>query len=255
MMSALVVDDEALAARRLEVALTRNRWIERVATASGVDDALAALDDGGADVVFLDIEMPGRGGFELVAELSGRDRAPDVIFVTAFSQHAVRAFDHAAVDYLLKPVSAVRLDEAIDRVRARREDQAARGRCLELERVVETLRTQTGQEETLRDFWVRARDRRVRVPCETIQRIEAVGDYVLLHTPDASHIIRKTMTELEKELDPGRFIRIHRSHIVNTQAVTAFVQVDRGRYEVRLRDTGPAPVGRSYLLQARARFQ
>jgi len=207
---ALVADDEPLARRGLKKLLAAHAGLE---VAGECEDGLQAVDmiqDLRPDIVFLDIQMPGLDGFGVV-EAVGVDRMPVTVFVTAYDLHAMRAFDVHAVDYLLKPVSAERLEVAVARATALL-GRAERGG---LEKKVEALlRAVRPAGETLSRFVIRSVGRVTIVPVDDVDWIEAEGDYVKLHTPGKVHLHRERMSVLEKNLDPSVFVRIHRSTIV-----------------------------------------
>jgi len=254
-IDALIVDDEPMSLRRLEIALRRNPRVGGIRKAMSVDGALRALEERKPDVVLLDIEMPGRNGFEFVRALEPDDAAPELIIVSANAHHTLRAFDVSAVDFVLKPVNEIRLAEAVDRAASRARTTDATRRCAELEALLAQYRTALGEEtERIQDFWIRDRHRRLRVPAEDVERIEAARDYVLLHTPTGVFIVRQTMTDLADKLDPAQFVRTHRSHIVNATEARALVNVSRGQFGVQMESGFVAPVGRSFVRDVRARF-
>ena len=209
-MRVLIVDDEPLALDWLRNTLGRLRGVEVVGEARDGDAALeqvAALDP---DLVLLDIQMPGRSGVEVARALAERPR-PEVIFVTAFSHWAAEAFELDAADYLLKPVRADRLEEAISRARRRRSGpQPAPPSAADFEQ----------------GFWVRHKEGLVRVLVAEIRRIEADKDYALIHTGTRTHILRTTMRELQARLDPREIVRVHRSAFVRLATVR---RVERNR--------------------------
>jgi two-component system response regulator AlgR len=193
------------------------------------------------DVVFLDISMPGLDGFE-VANALGGPPAPAIVFVTAYDQHAVRAFDVDAVDYLLKPVAPDRLRAAIARVRTW---LAGRSAPLDDEPKVERL---NGEDS----LWVHRHQEFVRVRIETIDWFEAEGDYVRLHARDGGGLVRMTLTSLEARLDPSVFVRIHRSAICRISAISGLHRKPTGALSVSLASGEEAPVGRRYNSGLRA---
>ncbi|WP_158272149.1 LytR/AlgR family response regulator transcription factor [Marinicauda salina] len=243
MMGVLVVDDEPLALRRLEILLSRRPYVELVGAARDGQQAVRSVRELKPDIVLLDIQMPGLDGFE-VAELIRREASPEVIFVTAYDTYAVRAFEAAAVDYLLKPVEMERLDAALGRARAQLATRDAEARADELEALVRTLRGDESQEGG--DLWIRERKGQVRIEKSRIDWVEAEGDYVRLHIGERSWLMRATMAAMEKALDPRLFVRVHRSAIVNARRVAFAGGASTGGKYLRL-DTGvEIRIGRAY---------
>jgi DNA-binding LytR/AlgR family response regulator len=255
MMRVLLVDDEPLALERLAFALAAIPDVEVVGTASDgleAQEQIAALKP---DLAILDIQMPGLTGIDLAQALAETARAPEIMFVTAFNRFALDAFSVEAVDYLLKPVSFDRLRVGIDRVRRRLELRDAEGRATELAAIVSNLRADgqvqlpaaRGGYET--GIWVPGRQGSVRVPVDTIDRIEAARDYVLLNTPLKSYIMRAKMNELEQRIDPSQIIRVHRSHMVRLSAVTGVERPGKGMLRLLLADGTKLQVGPNYQEQ------
>ena len=229
-MRVLIVDDEPLALDWLRNTLGRLRGVEVVGEARDGDAALeqvAALDP---DLVLLDIQMPGRSGVEVARALAERPR-PEVIFVTAFSHWAAEAFELDAADYLLKPVRADRLEEAISRARRRRSGpQPAPPSAADFEQ----------------GFWVRHKEGLVRVLVAEIRRIEADKDYALIHTGTRTHILRTTMRELQARLDPREIVRVHRSAFVRLATVRRVERNRRSLMRLHTEDGAVIDVGASY---------
>jgi len=233
LLSALVVDDEAPALSELAYLLGRDERVGQVRTAASGPDALRALEGGGTDVVFCDIKMPGLDGLDLARVLARFAQPPQVVFVTAYDQHAVDAFDLHATDYLLKPVRAERLGEAVRRVLDARDP----GRSAS-EHAASTG-GQGGADAAAQD-----RDETIAVELAGVTRfvqrsqvlwVEAQGDYARLHTRDESHLLRVPLTTLEERWSPAGFTRIHRSTLVSLPHVDE-VRADAGRCVVRLGD-------------------
>jgi two-component system, LytTR family, response regulator len=245
----LIVDDEPLARRGLELRLATHPDIEVVAQCANGREALAASAEHGPDLILLDIQMPGMDGFQVLERLHAQhgDELPCLIFVTAFDEYALQAFEAHALDYLLKPVEDARLDAALERVRAARDVRilgAQRERMLAL---VQELTGEDADEVQARltdpdgGRWVRTltiKDgRRIhRVPTQQISYIEAAGDYMAVHADGQTHILRQTMKSLIERLNPQRFQRIHRSTIVNVAEVAKLDTHMNGEYFVELRD-------------------
>ena len=246
----LVVDDEPLARERLLDLLAHEPGVEVVGTADNGVAAVEAIKNGHPDLVFLDVQMPGRTGLDVVRDI-GADAMPATIFVTAFDQYALRAFDLAALDYLVKPFDDERFEQAFARAR----------RLIEL-RDLGKLREQllavlqqggaTAQPAAaspsssyLERIAVEMRGKVRVVPVDQIDYITASGPYAELHTGDRTHIIRETMQTLEERLDPRQFIRIHRSAIVRLALVDTLLRGAGGDYEVQLKGGLRLPVSRS----------
>jgi two-component system, LytTR family, response regulator len=254
MMRILLVDDEPLAIERMRVALATVPEVEVVgAAADGIEagEAIAALKP---ELVLLDVQMPGLSGMELAQTLAKAPDRPEIIFVTAFNRFAIEAFEVEAVDYLLKPVGFDRLRIAIERVRRRQALRDADGRAEELGAVVAALRDDQAAEPERKEpydsgIWVPCRQGSVRVPVESIDRIEAARDYVLLNTPIKSYIMRAKMNELERRLDPAIMVRVHRSHMVRIGAVTGTERPGKGSLRLLLSDGANLQVGPIYQEQ------
>lgn len=222
---ALIVDDEPLARRGVRARLRRHHDIEIVAEASGGKEAAQAIVDHRPDVVFLDIQMPDMDGFDVLAGVP-REVAPEIIFLTAHDEHAVRAFDAAALDYLLKPIDDERFDTAIQRLRARLDS----GR----------------RDSPATRLVIRDRGNIVLLPPAEICWLEAHGDYVRVHTGKGSHVVRETLTRIEQRLPSSSFARIHRSAIVNVAQVRELRPLPNREFVVVLRDGGTLRLSRTY---------
>jgi DNA-binding LytR/AlgR family response regulator len=221
-LRALLVDDEAPALSELSYLLRRDDRIGQIRTASSGADALRALDAAPVDVVFCDIKMPGLDGMDLARVLARFAQRPQVVFVTAYDAHAVDAFEVRATDYVMKPVRAERLAEAVRRVLAARTDAGARDAPAELTED-ETIPVDLGGITT---FLQRSQ----------VLYAQAHGDYARLHTAESSHLVRISLTTLEQRWGPAGFVRIHRSTLVALPHVTA-VRMVHGRCSVQLGGT------------------
>jgi two-component system, LytTR family, response regulator len=202
------------------------------------------------DVVLLDIEMPELSGFELIEALAEDERAPAIVFVTAFDHFAVKAFAVRVIDYLLKPVEQQRLLEALQRVRARRELRDARTHIAELREVIENLRRDhraIAQKSYETELWIREGEARVRIPIEMIERFEADGDYVRLHIGQRVRLMRARFGDLAQRLNPDYFVRIHRSEIVRHDLVAGIKRSESGRAFAILHGGREVPISRRYL--------
>ncbi|TRX56815.1 LytR/AlgR family response regulator transcription factor [Thalassomonas sp. M1454] len=260
-LSTIIVDDEALARKGLQVRLTDFDDINVVATCSNGSEAIASISQLQPDLVFLDIQMPGLNGFQVVEELSSLGcNMPQIVFVTAFDQYAIKAFDIHAIDYLLKPVDSARLGLAIEKVKHYKEHAKD---SLHKEKLVKLVSEVTGNDTTdileqlanntpvsmssysdvlaIKDVGETS-----LVPTKDILCIDAAGDYMCVHTSSGTHILRKTMKELEEALDPKLFLRIHRSSIVNKTYIDKFGNHANGEYYIILTNDKELKVSRSY---------
>lgn len=262
----LVVDDEPLARKGLLVRLAQFPSIQVVGEASSGREAVALIEQLRPDLVFLDIQMPGWSGFDVLKELKSSGQVmPVVIFVTAYDQYAIRAFEVRALDYLLKPVDEQRLAAAIGRVEERRSTAVSapvqpdyQQRLLELvaemtgEDCEEILmRLAEGKQIISHDNYpehiaIKDSGEITRVAVNSIEWIDAAGDYMCIHAGDETHILRRTMKELEQELNPKLFQRIHRSAIVNIQQVEKLCSRQNGEYHIVLSNGKELKVSRSY---------
>jgi two-component system LytT family response regulator len=237
-LRAIVVDDEPLVRRGLARLIAAEPDVELIAQCGNGDQAVAVVRRERPDLLFLDVQMPGRNGLEVLAAL-GDDRPRAVIFVTAFDRYAIEAFDQHAVDYLLKPFDDRRFTTALARARER---LAATGLDQRLERLLEALAPET---RWLDRIPARLGARVALVPVAEIVWIEAADNYVRVHTERGKHLVRESLRNLEAQLDPGRFARIHRSAIVNLDFVTELVALPSGDHEVLTR-AGRLRLSRSY---------
>jgi len=213
-VKAVIVDDEPLARKSIRLLLERDGEVEVAGECSGAD-AAALIAGTRPEIMFLDVQMPEVDGFDLLERI-GADAVPVVVFVTAYDNYAVRAFEMHGLDYILKPFDDARFAQAL--VRAK-EQVRARGRSPYAQR-----------------FLVRAREKFVVVNAADIDWIEAADYYVTLHAGGKSHLLRETMATLEKRLDPARFIRVHRSAIVNIDRVREIHPLFRGDCTLVLAD-------------------
>lgn len=253
-----LVDDEQLARRGLSMRLANIEGVEIVAECGNGQQALAAVAELAPDLLFLDIQMPGMNGFEVIERLQG-DESPLVVFVTAHDEFAVDAFKVHAVDYLLKPVDETRLGEAVTRARQQLD---ARDRERERARLMAMLVEVKGEgaAELVEQDW-QAADTEARwperitvrdgqditlVPVADIRWVDAAGDYMCLHTPTGTHIMRITMKQLEAMLDPERFLRVHRSTLVNRDAVTGAQAMGNGEFLVQVDGDTTLKASRGY---------
>jgi two-component system LytT family response regulator len=229
---ALVVDDEPLARRRIRKLLAHDHEIETVGECADGYEAIAAINSRAPDLVFLDVQMPELDGFDVLSRLSVA-QLPLVVFVTAYDQYALRAFEVSAVDYLLKPFDRARFDTALRRAKAR----LASERGSELtERTLALLEELRARASHLERLMIKSGGRAFFLKTEEIDWIEAEGKYVRLHAGRESYLLREAIGSLEAQLDPKKFLRIHRSSIVNIDRVRELQPWFHQDYRVILRD-------------------
>lgn len=260
-LRAIIVDDEDLARRGLALRLAEIPEIELVAQCVNGPEALEAVAALEPDLLFLDIQMPGMNGFEVVCELQS-DTMPLVVFVTAYDEYAVEAFRVHAVDYLLKPIDAELLAQAVARAGERHQARSqvagkeqllgALGGLKDKVPVGEVVSPEGGAGEPAERLVIKDGGAFHFVPMDDIQWIDAAGDYMCVHTREGTHIMRTTMKQLEGSLDPARFIRIHRSSIVNSQCIAGAEGHTNGEYVLSLKGGTRLKVSRSYRDRIRA---
>ena len=239
-MRALIVDDEPLARRGVVLRLRQFRDVEVVGECGDGQSALDMILALAPDVVFLDVQMPGMDGFEVLRALP-RENLPAVIFVTAYEQHVLRAFDVHALHYLLKPVDDARFAAAVSRAR-NQIDSAFKTTMAQ--RVLKML-GQTRREHASR-FAVQTGSRIQIVAAQDVEWIGAAGDYVELHVSGRSFLLRETMASLEQRLDPATFLRIHRSRIVQSSCIQELRSIENREFAVKLSDGSEHRSSRTY---------
>lgn len=234
----LIVDDEPLAVERMQVICCKLEDLAVIGTASDGAQALRLIDALRPDLVLLDMTMPEVDGLSVARKLARQEPRPAVIFVTAHENYAVDAFDLDAVDYVLKPVKPERLERAIRRALARREEQ---GRS---------------ESRWLEELWIPHRSELIRVEATAVSRIDAERDYVRLHVGSGdearSYLLLQTIAGLEQRLDPDRFIRIHRSTILRRDRIKGLRHDGLGVWSVELEDGDALRIGRTYLPKVKA---
>ena len=232
----LIVDDEPLAIERLQILTGQQDGVSLVGTASDGASALRMVDALAPDLVLCDIAMPGLNGLEVAAAIEGLDNPPAVVFVTAFDRYAVAAFDVAAVDYLLKPVSPDRLARALARVREWRA----------------TERAPAQKSKWINEFWVQNRGEMLRIDAGQVDLIEAERDYMRLHVGGRSWLIHQTIKSLEARMIPDQFMRIHRSKMIRREGIVGLKHHGDGAWSVDLGEGGVHRIGRTYLHDVKA---
>ncbi|MCA1661570.1 MAG: LytTR family DNA-binding domain-containing protein [Novosphingobium sp.] len=250
----ILVDDEKLAIQGLEHRLAKFPDVEIIDTCSNGREAIRKIKTGKPDLVFLDIQMPGFDGFSVVKGVMEIE-PPLIVFVTAYSEHALKAFEAAAVDYLLKPVDEDRLADALDRARTRLSEKRGREEAEKLKNVLaevapDAMEAMPEDEEAAARFErlinIKDRGQIFRVDVDSIEHIEAAGDYMCIYTGDNSLILRETMKDLERRLDPRVFQRVHRSTIVNLNQVRQVKPHTNGECFLVLDSGAQVKVSRSY---------
>jgi two-component system, LytTR family, response regulator len=228
----LIVDDEELARDRIQTLLEQQPDVEIVGMCNDGVSALEAIEKHQPDLVFLDVQMPGMDGFEVVENLDPQN-APAVVFVTAHDGHAIRAFEIHALDFLLKPFDQTRFEKALERARGK--VKVAKGAVIDshLVSLLEELREERKYPERL---IVKSSGRVFFVRTEEIDWVEASGNYVKIHTKSEAHLLRESMKNMEAKLDPKIFVRIHRSAIVNIDRIKELEPWFHGEYIVIMRD-------------------
>ncbi len=258
-LSTIIVDDEPLALEGLKTRLAQFPNIELVAECANGDEAIVAAGKHNPDVMFLDLEMPGLSGFEVVQALQS-DVMPLIVFVTAYQQYAVEAFDIHAVDYILKPADLERLQRAIDKVMQRMQGSQAREdkQCL-----LKALSQVSGTSNDALENWLEEGSEfpeakndviaiknvgktTVMLPMGDIEWVDAAGDYMCIHAAGETHVLRITLKKLEKLLDPKTFKRIHKSTIVNVTSIHEVIPRSNSECILVLKDTTRLKVSRNY---------
>jgi two-component system LytT family response regulator len=259
-ITAIIVDDEELARRGIELRLDQHSDVRVVAQCENGREALEAMTREQPDLVFLDIQMPGLSGLDVIARLP-QESTPLIIFVTAFDRYALDAFEAQAIDYLLKPINDDRFNRALERARSSIQQKTAlaqREKLMQL--LAQTQGSGTIDGETLRSHLdadsaapkyadilpIRDDNGTVRLDVGTIDWIDAAGDYMCVHADGRTYVLRETMKSLESLLDPKIFQRVHRSTIVNVKRVRRLRPHTNGEYFLTLDDGQEIKLSRSY---------
>jgi two-component system, LytTR family, response regulator len=241
----LIVDDEAIARDRVRRFLKAESDVEVVGESRDGREAVGAIKSLAPDLVFLDVQMPEMDGFAALAAV-GPASVPAVVFVTAYDRYALRAFEVHALDYLLKPFTQERFRQSLAHARA----QITRGRQggvdARLLALLEDIKGGQGGRKYAERLVVKSAGRVSFVKAEDVDWIEACGNYVNLHTGGAAHLLRETLSHLEQRLDPDKFLRIHRSRLVNIDRIKELTPLFNGDYTVSLRDGTDLTLSRTY---------
>ncbi|MDP9009605.1 MAG: LytTR family DNA-binding domain-containing protein [Pseudomonadota bacterium] len=240
--SVIIVDDEPPARAKLLRFLAPLPEFRVVAEADSVDTAVAEIAAHQPDIVFLDIQLGDRSGFEVIEAIRGQ-LSVHIVFTTAYSEHAVRAFDVQALDYLLKPFDRDRFLRSIERIKAELADPD-QGDFEE--RVRRVLANMPGQPAPIKQVLVRDRARAYFIPVESIDRLSAAGNYVEIYVGGKVHLVREPLAKLVAQLDAGEFIRVHRAHVVKLTFIAELQPMFHGDYELILRNGERLPLSRRY---------
>lgn len=244
-LRAVIVDDEMLARQIIREMLEHDPEVEIAAECVNGREAVEAIQTHQPDLLFLDIQMPEVAGFEVLEALKG-EQLPIVIFVTAYDQYAVRAFDYHALDYLLKPFDRERFEMAVSRAKA----QVRRERNGELDRrIVALLEALKAEAKYVERLVIKNGGRVFFLETGEINWVEAEGNYVRLHTDKKAHLLRETISSLEEQLDPKKFLRVHRSTIVRIDSIRELQPWFHGEYHIILHNGTKLTLSRNYREQ------
>jgi len=245
---AVVVDDEDLAIKRLRRLLKDELSVEIIGTAENGRKAIELVEQLKPDLLFLDIQMPGLSGFDVIRQLQ---HVPVVIFTTAYDEYALDAFETSAVDYLLKPIDKARLRKALEKLNRLRSGEGNEAIGERLDMLLRNLE-QRHEERFLSHIPVKIGERFLILPVSDIAYVYASDKYTFLVTAQKEHIIDRTLADLQGKLDPTRFVRIHRSTIVNIHSIKEIVSLLGGRYLCRLKNPPKElPISRSMVSSLR----
>ncbi|MGD9630269.1 MAG: LytR/AlgR family response regulator transcription factor [Pyrinomonadaceae bacterium] len=238
----LIVDDEPLARERIKRFLRDEAEMEIIGECGNGKDAIEAINRESPDLVFLDIQMPEKNGFDVIRSLNG-SKLPAIVFVTAYDQYALQAFDVHALDYLLKPFTRERIHRAVSRARESIENRRLGNLDERLTSLIADLKS---EKKYLERLVVKSTGRVFFLRTDEIDWIEAAGNYVKLHAGRETHMIRETMNGIEAKLDPDKFLRIHRSTVVHIDRIKELHPMFSGDYAVILRDGTELALSRNY---------
>lgn len=238
----LIVDDMLLARKRVRRYLSVDPEVEIVGECADGHEAISAIESLSPDLLFLDVQMPELDGFDVLKAV-GAEKIPAVIFVTAYDQFALRAFEVHALDYLLKPFDRERVRKALERAKAQLKHQESHGLDERLQALLKDLKTES---RYLKRLAVKTTGRTIFLLTDEIDWIESAGNYLKLHAGRDSHLIRERMSQLEMRLDPEKFVRIHRSTLVNIDRIKEMQPLFNGDQLITLRDGKQLTMSRSY---------
>lgn len=246
----LIVDDEPIARKGIRRLLDEAPDMEIVGECGDGAEAVRAIRKRSPDLVFLDVQMPELDGFG-VLEKVGVEQAPEIIFVTAYDEYTLRAFDVHALDYLLKPVNPERFHKSLSRARAQLQNKSSQRLDGGLLALLENYRR---EERRATRFAIKTSQGALLVEADNLDWIEAAGNYVRLRVGGQAHLLSETISGMEKRLDPRKFLRIHRSRIVNVERIKLLRPLFHGEYEIVLKDGTQLTSGRNYREQIRERL-
>lgn len=254
-----IADDEPLARATLRGLLEADPEVELVAECRNGDEAVSAVRAEAPDLLFLDVQMPGRDGFAVLDEL-GEDDSPRVVFVTAYDRYALRAFDVHAVDYLLKPFTDERFRQALGRAKAALAQEGAGGMGPEVAELLSAREAQGDPADSapaapLERLSIHREGRIELVETAAIEWIEAADQYVQIHADDGTHLMRESLSRLERRLDPARFLRVHRSALVALDRVRSLESTGSGTGRLLLASGTTVPVSRARAPRVRERLR
>jgi two-component system LytT family response regulator len=235
-MTCIIVDDEELARNLLKEFLEVHDDVEVIGEADRGKEAVKMINEMKPDLVFLDVQMPGMDGFEVIEKL---DHMPAIIFSTAYDQYALKAFEKNAVDYLLKPLDQERFNKAIDKIRNRMGSSTD-----DLKALIETLKS--GEEAYPKSLFVQKSEKYLNLNVEDITYLEASGDYTVVSTPDDQFLSSSGISRVEAKLNPEKFIRIHRSTIINLDHLKEIEKHFNGGLVVTMKNGKKFSVSRTY---------
>ncbi len=256
-LRALIIDDESLARKGLRLRLEAYDFVEIVGECANGNEAITGVAEHDPDIIFLDIQMPGMSGFDVVSKLQ-QENMPLIVFVTAYDEYAIQAFDVHAIDYLLKPIEDNRLADALERALQHHQADSAvsdKQRLLELiisitgkseTSITQLLKDHTGAKPYPEKIAIKDGGETALVMTADIDWVDAAGDYMCIHAKGETHVMRITMKELEDQLDPSTFQRVHRSTIVNLDRVTKVCSHMNGEYHLILDNGSAIKMSRSY---------
>ena len=250
---ALIVDDERLARETLRLLLEDYKQVEVVGECENGREAIHLIQNQELDLVFLDIQMPEINGFEVIEEV-GADKMPVVIFVTAYDQYALQAFEARALDYLLKPFDDERFEQALDRATERIRQRQVGELSTKLVDLISSradpgslqVNNEPAQGDYLERIMIKERGSMFFIKVEDIDWVEAAGDYVSIHAGSKSHLLRETMSGLMKKLHPRKFVRVHRSSIVKVDSIRELKPYFHGDYIIILKNGKELKLSRRY---------
>jgi two-component system LytT family response regulator len=247
MIRALIIDDEPLPRERIRTLLSEHQTIELIGECEDGKEAVEAIIEQSPDLIFLDIQMPELDGFGVLASLPA-EHLPATIFVTAYDEYAIRAFEVNALDYLLKPINPARFEKAVSRA-TERLSQKSHEQDRKLMDFVEQMRIERGY---TRRFVVRAGAKLSFVQTGDIDWIDTADNYVRLHVSGQEYLVRETLKSVEGQLDPAVFIRVHRSAIINIDRIEAVEPYFHGDYIITMKDGTRLNTSRSYSERLRS---